>query len=351
MQQLQGGSVYVHSDLWLDQPDAHDRIEARCAAGMLTPDEAEKLHGWVDNGYTTISLGLDDAFCNDLNSEVDALWEVRPEDLAISPHVGPKRSFRDYDGRVREPGYRIPDLHSHSQRALDLYLHPALFRMVELIFDQPAIAFQSIYFEHGSMQGLHRDPMFVATRPPLNLCAAWIALEDITADSGPLAYVPGSHRLPWFEFEQGTIECRLRVPRERQVEGAAWMAETMRENGLEARAFTCKRGDAFLWHAGLAHGGEPIRNRDRTRRSFVVHYSTAADYKSRTASMDVREDGGWRTVARTTDVIIARNGARGLDSPRRVMQEARSGLSDSPASPRRLPRLFRRRRDADQPSP
>ena len=37
--------------------------------------------------------------------------------------------------------------------------------MVELIYGEPAIAFQSLYFEYGSQQGLHRDPMFVFTEP------------------------------------------------------------------------------------------------------------------------------------------------------------------------------------------
>src|SRR6266516_4337125 len=77
------------------------------------------------------------------------------------------------------------------------------FRFVELIFGAPAIAFQSLYFEYGSQQGLHRDPMFVVTDPPSHLLASWVALEDITPDSGPLAYVPGSQHLPWYEFEPG----------------------------------------------------------------------------------------------------------------------------------------------------
>ena len=173
--------MHVHSDLWLDQPDAHDRIVARLAADALTADEAEKLHGFVDNGYITTPLGLDEAFCDALDDEIGALWQRRPADLAVSPHIGRPMSFADYEGPVRERGYRIPDLHGYSPLALSLYLHPALFRLVELIFDEPALAFQSLYFEHGSTQGLHRDPMFVATRPTSNLCAAWIALEDITA--------------------------------------------------------------------------------------------------------------------------------------------------------------------------
>ena len=29
------------------------------------------------------------------------------------------------------------------------------------------------------------------------MCGAWVALEDISADSGPLVYFPGSHRMPY----------------------------------------------------------------------------------------------------------------------------------------------------------
>ena len=307
--------MQVHSDLWLDQPDSHDRIEARRTAGLLSAVEAEKLHGFVDNGYITTSLGLDQAFCDTLDGEIAELWKQRPADLAVSPLLGGPTSFADYEGPVRERGYRIPDLHGYSAQALALYLHPALFRLVELIFDQPALAFQSLYFEHGSAQGLHRDPMFVATRPTSNLCAAWIALEDITADSGPLAYVPGSHRLPWFEFEPGTVVCKQSVGRAKRNEFASWVQEKIRENGLERRAFTCKRGDVFIWHGGLVHGGEIIQNPKLTRKSFVVHYTTAADYKSRTARMQVRDTDGWRKVAGTTKSIVERDGARGLDAP------------------------------------
>ncbi len=313
--------MHVHSDLWLDQPDAHDRIDERRDAGMLSAIEAEKLHGYVDNGYTTISLGLDQAFCDAMDDEIAGLWQQRPKDLAVSPAFGRPMSFPDYDGPVRAHGYRIPDLHSHSAHAQDLYLQPALFRMVELIFDAPALAFQSLYFEYGSSQGLHRDPMFVATRPPLNMCAAWVALEDITPDSGPLLYVPGSHRLDWYEFESGTIACKESVSKEKRGEFAIWLQDTMRKKGLEPRPFTCKRGDAFLWHGGLVHGGEPIKKPEQTRKSFVVHYTTAADYKSRTARMRVREDDKWQIVPHTTETVVERNGARGLENPVRQAPE------------------------------
>jgi phytanoyl-CoA hydroxylase len=194
------------SDLWLDQHDAHDRIDERLKKGDLSEAEAEKLRHFTDEGYLLFSLGLDDKFSAAFDAALNRLWEAQPADLAIAPKSGDRVAFRDIDRAERDVGYRIADLHSHSEVALDLYLHPEIFRMVELILDEKAIAFQSLYFEFGSEQALHRDPMFVRTQPPSHLVAAWIALEDITLECGPLLYAPGSHRMPWFEFERDTVK-------------------------------------------------------------------------------------------------------------------------------------------------
>ncbi len=310
--------MQLQSDLWLDQPDAHDRIAERRARGDVTDDEAERLARFADHGYLTFPLDLDEAFCRGFDDDVAHCWEERPDDLAVSPQgPGGPTSFADWDGPVREVGYRIPDLHSHSKHARDLYLHPKIFRYVELIYGAPAIAFQSLYFEYGSEQGLHRDPMFVVTDPPSHLLASWIALEAVTPDSGPLAYGPGSQHLPWYEFEAGSVVCSQGVSPERRAEFRDWTHAQMRERGLEVKPFTCGRGEAFIWHAGLVHGGTPIENPSRTRRSFVVHYCTAAHKTSRTAGMRVRDGDGWRRAARTTETVIEGDHARGLENPLR----------------------------------
>jgi phytanoyl-CoA hydroxylase len=309
-------TTQVSSDLWLDQPDAHDEIDIRLKSDQITTADADKLHAFVDDGYISVPLGLGPEFCARFDAEIGALWKQRPADLAVSPPgAGGPTSFRDYDGPVRERGYRIPDLHGYSASARDLYLHPELFHLIELIFGEPALAFQSLYFEYGSAQGAHRDPMFVSVQPPLNLCAAWIALEDITADSGPLKYVPGSHRLPWFEFSPGSIACGHEATPEKFTEFGVWLHHEMKNRGLAWRELTCNQGDAFIWHGGLVHGGAAIANPERTRKSFVVHYATAADYQSRTARMRVRENGGWRMVNRSTHSIMTTPDARGLAAP------------------------------------
>jgi hypothetical protein len=306
------------SDLWLDQPDAHERIDRLASDGRLADDEATDLHTFVDEGYLKFTIDLDEGASAEFEADVARVWRERPADLAVSP-PGPESpvSFRDYDGPSRPRGYRIPDLHSHSETALDLYLHPKAFRLVELIFGEPALAFQSLYFEHGSQQTLHRDPMFVHADPALHLLASWVALEDVTTESGPLVYVPKSHRLPWFEFSPGSIVAGRDAPREKQREFAQWTQDAMQAQRLEATPFCCRRGDAFLWHPGLLHGGARILDPTLTRRSLVTHYSTAANYRSRTSRMRIRAGDGWRRVPSTTERVITRAGRKGLDNPQR----------------------------------
>ena len=313
-----GRALELASDLWLDQPDAHERIDRLRSDGQVADDEATRLHTFVDAGYLKLTIDLDERASAGFEADVARLWRERPADLAVSP-PGPESpvSFCDYDGPTRPRGYRIPDLHSHSEHALDLYLHRELFRMVELIYGEPALAFQSLYFEQGSEQALHRDPMFVHTVPATHLVASWVALEDVTIESGPLIYVPKSHRLPWFEFTPGSIAAGRDAPPEKQREFSQWKQDVMRAAGLEATPFCCRRGDVFIWHAGLLHGGAPILDPALTRRSLIVHYSTAANYRSRTSRMRVRAGNGWRRVPSTTERVITRAGRRGLDNPQR----------------------------------
>jgi phytanoyl-CoA hydroxylase len=305
------GNGRLRSDLWLDQNDAHKRIEKR----RLRADRVEALHHFVDHGYLQVPLRLDEGFFAELDDDIERLWERRPSDLAVSEQHGEPTSFRDYEGPVRAVGYRIPDLHGHSARALSLYLDKTLFYWMELIFGQPAIAMQSLYFEYGSEQGLHRDPMFVLAQPPSHLVAAWIALEDVAADSGPLSYVPGSHRLPWIEFQDGEVHMRSTATPEQETAWLEFRDRIARERGVET--FTCKRGDVFVWHAGLMHGGAPVQTHGRTRKSFVIHYSTAATYHARSAPLWVHTADGWINRRLGTDIVLTQEGCRGLDAPLR----------------------------------
>jgi len=311
------------SDLWVDRPDAEGRLAAWEGKGEVAPAAAAALRRFVAEGYLTFDAGLPPALFDEIQADVDRAWRERPADLAWT-REGPLRSFADADpARDRGPSYRIADLHSHSRSARALYLWKPIFEYVERILGQPAVATQSLYFEYGSQQPLHRDPVFVQTKPPSALVAAWIALEDIHPESGPLVYVPGSHRLPYYQLSPGEHSFDHRRHGAAESEAmAAFDREQVARAGLATETLTCRRGEVLLWHHSLLHGGSVVADPKRTRKSFVVHFSTLADYELRRQNLieTVRGEDG-RPVERQrifeTETILEEDGCRGFDSPLR----------------------------------
>ncbi|HXO20697.1 MAG TPA: phytanoyl-CoA dioxygenase family protein, partial [Thermoanaerobaculia bacterium] len=223
----------------------------------------------------------------------------------------------------RQPSCRIADLHSWSAGAYELYLNRQVFEHVELIWGSPAVATQSLTFEFGSQQALHRDPVHVHTSPPSHLVAAWIALEDIGPSCGALTYIPGSHRLPYWRDRQGDYRLHQGSHGEKEIrEAQEFDLAQCAKRGLAAELFTCKRGEVLIWHHSLLHGGSQPEDPRLTRKSFVIHFSTLADYKRlRQTVIEYVPGPDGRPVERShtfgTDRVLARDGCHGFDNPLR----------------------------------
>jgi len=311
------------SDLWIDQPGAASGIERARRRGEITEEEAVRLRHFIEAGFLTFSIDLDEAVSQDLEATVETLWRERPADVAYAYHSQLKPLSRADEMAERKPSYRIADLHSSCEGARGLYLHPVIHRHVELVLGEPGVATQSLYFEFGSQQNLHRDPVFVQMQPPSHLVAAWIALEDIDPRSGPLVYVPGSQRLPYYQLAAG--EHRF-DHRQHGAEELAAMAEFDRQqmavHGLSVEAFTPRRGEVLLWHHSLLHGGSPSEDPALTRKSFVIHFSSRSHFKrlKQTYLEEVPGPGG-ELVERAriieSERMLEAEGCWGFDSPLR----------------------------------
>ena len=170
-------------------------------------------------------------------------------------------------------GQRILDLFAVSGAARDAIGHPTLVSFLKTIFDDDVLAMQSLYFEYGSQQAVHQDTAYVVSRKPLNLAAAWIALEDVTLGAGELIYYPGSHRFDHFLFSDA--HKHWRSDRDGDAQHHAFLEslhEKARASGMKQEAFLARKGDVLIWHADLAHGGGAITVPGVTRQSLVAHY-------------------------------------------------------------------------------
>jgi ectoine hydroxylase-related dioxygenase (phytanoyl-CoA dioxygenase family) len=142
-----------------------------------------------------------------------------------------------------------------------------------VIFEADPILTQSLNFEYGSEQEVHQNTAFVITNSPLKLAGIWIALEDIQPGSGELVYYPGSHAWPDYLFS-GRFKHfdKERDGIDQLHAWFAWIHAEAQRRDVALQAFLPKKGDALLWHAGIAHGGSPITLPNATRRSLVGHY-------------------------------------------------------------------------------
>ncbi len=313
----------LKSDLWLDQPDALAQIAARERKGEIGREQAEKLRHFVERGYLTFEIDLSESAARALEADVDHLWRDKPWDVAFAYQSGLKLFPLADPARDRRPSVRIADLHSVSATAAGLYLDREIHAWVDLIFGRPGVATQSLHFEYGSQQALHRDPIHVHTSPPSHLLAAWVALEDIGPDCGPLNYVPGSHRLPYYEFEPGDhrFDHGRHAP-ERLQQALAHDLEQAAKKNLRPEPFLCRRGGVLLWHHSLLHGGSTPVDPALTRKSFVIHFSTLGNYRRARQNVLVPgPDGQPKSRSFGTDKILTSGGsveastARGFDNP------------------------------------
>ena len=172
------------------------------------------------------------------------------------------------DRRYLNPHFKVPAVNA-------LMRDPAILGWVELLLGHPPIPFQSIGAESGSEQLEHSDAIHMTTYPLGYMVAAWIACEDIHADSGPLMYYPGSHKLPYYlshevgidvaEFQQRSYACYAE-------KYEPFIQKVLKERALPREYLIAQKGDVLFWHHNLIHGGSPIKNPALSRKSLVCHY-------------------------------------------------------------------------------
>lgn len=214
----------------------------------------QELIDWDKNGFLVLPsfLGCPDA--DTINAEIERLLD-------------------DHTVGFNRQGNKIMFALKHSEKVKSIVDRSGLHELMDLLMGKPVELFQTINFLRGSEQGTHSDAIHMSTHPRGGLIAAWIALEDITEDNGPLHYYPGSHKLDYINnVDFGNEGNALMLGNKKYADYTAKVQERIDEAGLEKKVFTPRKGDVFIWHANLLHGGEPIGDPESTRKSMVLHY-------------------------------------------------------------------------------
>ncbi len=260
--------------LWTDRIDFDQELARRIRAGAISPTLAEQLRHWRENGYVVIEQAIHQSAIDRFTADLDEMFEVGDERLLIQAPDDPR-------GIALTPGHeklrnRVVDVYAYYESARSLLFAPPIVEFMSAVFDDKLVCFQSLTFETGSGQGIHQDTAYVVVDPPLAVAAAWIALEDVTPGSGELEYIPGSHHLSEYLFS-GAYK-HYDSSRDQAHEHQEWAEGLIAKSasqGLSRQRFLPKAGDVLIWAADLVHGGAPIEDSSKTRRSLVGHYCPA----------------------------------------------------------------------------
>ena len=221
------------------------------------------------DGYVILPERIPGDAIDRINHAVDQASQNREKILlrkgGLYSHPGPLGVV----GRRR----RIIDFYVPCPAALEAALAKPITDVLSALYGEAPVAFQSLLFLFGSQQNMHQDPAYVVIDKPQLLTASWIALEDIQPHSGELAFYKGSHRGIHVTFGSGKDTWIQR--NDDMADNAAYsrrLVEACENAGLQKEIFRPKKGEVLIWHSGLVHGGEPIPNKELTRKSLVTHY-------------------------------------------------------------------------------
>lgn len=248
---------------------------------------ARQLADWDANGFVRLPGFLSRREVETINAAVDREWahaagNDHEVDVLSGEHAYRTFKMSEAPEGSRREAYKLNNLFARGPDVRKVALSTRLRKVLSQLLDGEPLICNSLNFERGSQQPFHIDTWYMPPPVDNRMVAAWFAADDVDADNGPLVYYPGSHRIPPYRFSDG----RLIEKREERPLCDAYLDREVAARGLLPTEFHGKAGDVFIWHAQLLHGGRPIRDMTRTRKSLVVHYWRSCDV----APGDVRVD-------------------------------------------------------------
>src|SRR5262249_21172006 len=138
--------------------------------------------------------------------------------------------------------FKVSDLYLNFETVRRTLLDGRLVQIVSDVLNDRPILINTLSFQKGSEQPNHIDTLFMTPVSFQKVVAVWIALEDVSADSGPLRYYPGSHRIPAFQFSNGGYHV---IPEE-MTAWNAYIESQLQEKTLNPKFLLAEKGDLFL---------------------------------------------------------------------------------------------------------
>ena len=163
------------------------------------------------------------------------------------------------DGRN---AYAIMGYQNRCKGIWDLAMHPRILDYVEDLLGPDFVCWTTHYFCKipGDERRVpwHQDATYWPVRPT-DTVTAWLAIDDVTADMGPMRFIPGSHRLGKVDWHHAEGDVAL----QQEIPDAERFGEPVDD--------VLRAGEISLHTSTLVHGSEPNTS-DRRRCGLTLRY-------------------------------------------------------------------------------
>lgn len=179
----------------------------------------------------------------------------------------------EYTGTVEsmknKMGWKESSPFTNHEPILEILCHDNIYKL----FDEFGLEKMGLHLSftpwYSTEKTWHHDYIENDTVSAENYVGLWIALQDISPDSGPFAFVPGSKN---WDFDFSIYE---NFEPEQVV---AYTQNILKSRG-EPQVFLPKKGDALLWHGHTIHRGLNPVNTNMPRESIIGHYMSGVKGK------------------------------------------------------------------------
>ena len=228
----------------------------------------------------TLGLSEDEArIADDLHHKGFAVFDFPDLELdarieRIQQRLGPRYGV-DFDDPASDKTIgdrRVQDAWKDDDDVRAIATNTQVISLLTKLYGRPAFPFQTLNFPVGTQQDAHSDMAHFSSLPERFMCGVWLAMEDISADAGPLFYFAGSHS--WPAMNNALIGRRgfgSDLQSAQDPFDEAWRA-LCEAHDARPDVFLARKGQALIWCANLLHGGSLQNDPKLTRWSQVTHY-------------------------------------------------------------------------------
>ena len=235
---------------------------------------SELKTSYDENGFLVLKNFFSHEELAAFDSDVQNIWQNRQSeggeitiDILEGELTGRRLKLKDAPDSALDCAHKVNDLYLESGACRNLNLNKKLCGILKELFSDDPLVINSLSFRKGSQQPHNFDTYFMPPPVQNQMVVSSICLEDQSTDAGPLSYYPGSHKIEPYVFSHGGIHL---APGEMK-HATAYIEEEIEKNNLKAETFIGNAGDVFIWHAQLYHGGLPINDENKTRKTLVTH--------------------------------------------------------------------------------